>query len=83
MKKILLIVVLILAGMSGKLLSQRNGTATDPVISQDPANPVYFYIESASDSSFVLAGYSGDFRGNVIISPVAPGYLIHNKIELS
>ena len=83
MKKILLIVVLILAGMSGKLLAQRNGTATDPVISQDAANPVYFYIESASDSSFVLAGYSGDFRGNVIISPDAPGYLIHNKLAMA
>ena len=79
MKKNLFFSLIVLACMSAGLSAQVNGIATDPVVSEDPANPVYFYIESASDSSFVLAGYSGDFRGNVIISPNAPGKLIHNK----
>ena len=83
MKKLLFFIVLLLAGMSTGLTAQVNGIATDPVVSEDPANPVYFYIESASDSSFVLAGYSGDFRGNVIISPDAPGKLIHNKPQFA
>ena len=79
MKKNLFFSLIVLACMSAGLSAQVNGIATDPIVSEDPANPVYFYIESASDSSFVLAGYSGDFRGNVIISPNAPGKLIHNK----
>lgn len=83
MKKILFISLLLLTGLSVKLLAQVNGIAIAPVISQDPSNPVYFYIESASDSSFVLAGYSGDFRGNVIICPVSPGKLIHNKLQFA
>ena len=83
MKKLLFFIILLLAGMSAGISAQVNGIATDPVVSEDPANPVYFYIESASDSSFVLAGYSGDFRGNVIISPDAPGKLIHNKPEFA
>ena len=83
MKKLLFFIVLLVAGMSTGLTAQVNGIATDPVVSEDPANPVYFYIESASDSSFVLAGYSGDFRGNVIISPDAPGKLIHNKPQFA
>ena len=83
MKKILFISLLLLAGLSVKLAAQVNGIATDPIVSEDPTNPVYFNIESASDSSFVLAGFSGDFRGNVIISPDAPGKLIHNKPEFA
>ncbi len=83
MKKKLLLSFFMLAYLSANLLAQINGIATAPVISEDPANPVYFQIESASDSSFVLAGFSGDFRGNVIISPNAPGKLIHNKPALA
>jgi hypothetical protein len=52
--------------------AQVGGIAIAPIISEDPANPVYFYIESASDSSFVFSNFSGDFRGNVIISPKLP-----------
>ena len=63
MKKNLFFSLIVLACMSAGLSAQVNGIATDPIVSEDPANPVYFYIESASDSSFVLAGYSGDFRG--------------------
>ena len=84
MKKLLFFIIFLLAGMSAGISAQVNGIATDPVVSEDPANPVYFYIESASDSSFVFSNFSGDFRGNVIISPETPGgKLIHNKPQFA
>jgi hypothetical protein len=64
------------------MLAQVNGTAIDP-ISSTIEDPIYFYIESASDGTvnYGAAQYTGDFRGEVIISPETRGtYLIHNTL---
>lgn len=82
MKKQLLFLALSFLLATTSLFAQVNGTAIDPVESTDLNNPVYFYIESASDSSYVFSGYSGDFRGEVIISPdVENTKLIHNDLS--
>lgn len=83
MKKTFIISLLILTAWARQLSAQVNGIAIAPVLSENPTNPVYFYIESASDSSFVFNNYSGDFRGNVIICPQSPGKLIHNKPQFA
>lgn len=64
------------------LQAQVNGTAIDP-ISSTLEDPIYFFIESASDGSVKYGGvqYTGDFRGEVIISPETRGTkLIHNTL---
>ena len=67
MKKITLIIFLIVfSAFSNLLKAQVNGQAIDP-ISSTPEDPIYFYIESASDGTVTYGGaqYTGDFRGNV------------------
>lgn len=70
----------LLAFSLGSVSAQINGTAVAPVVS-DAENPVYYYIESASDGSYSFNGFTGDFRGNVIISPAAVGFLIHKPLN--
>lgn len=79
--KLMLTVAIMLSSIPWLLNAQVNGVAVNPVVSTIDS-PLYFYVESASDSSAFFNGYSGDFRGNVIISPdVRNTKLIHNKIE--
>ena len=59
---------------------QVNGPAAAPAVSTAEA-PVYYFIESASDGSFTFNSFTGDFRGNVMISPTAAGKIIHNKLS--
>ncbi|MDD3490849.1 MAG: hypothetical protein PHR62_13295, partial [Paludibacter sp.] len=67
-QQILLILSIILStGFAG---AQINGTAGQPLPS-DAQNPVYYFIESASDGSFTFNSFTGDFRGNVIICPAS------------
>ncbi|MBN2767079.1 MAG: hypothetical protein JXR27_11960 [Paludibacteraceae bacterium] len=56
------------------------GTVGRPLTTDD-IMPVYYYIQSASDGSYVFNGYSGDFRNNVMISPTTAGNIIHNKLS--
>lgn len=79
MKKTLLTVILAIAGFTQFIAAQINGTATAPVAST-LESPIYFYIESASNGSYSFSNYTGDFRGEVIISPDTKGYLIHNTL---
>lgn len=76
------LVFICLAFVSSVVNAQVNGTAIAPIAST-PEEPVYFYIESASDGT-VLYGtgnFTGDFRGNVIISPdTRNNKLIHNTL---
>jgi hypothetical protein len=68
---------------NGRMQAQVNGIATDPVVSTIE-DPIYFYIESASDGSVLYGGaqHTEDTRGNVIISPDQRGTrLRHNKLE--
>jgi len=60
--------------------AQINGTAVAPAVST-ASNPVYYMIESASDGSFTFNNFTGDFRGNVMISPAAAGKIMHNKLS--
>ncbi len=67
---------------SSLLTAQVNGTAIAPITST-LEDPIYFYIESASDGSVKYGGvqFTGDFRGEVIISPENRGTkLIHNTL---
>jgi hypothetical protein len=57
-----------------------NGIAVAPMTST-VENPVYFLIQSASDGTHVFNSYTGDFRGNVMISPTTAGKIIHNKLN--
>ena len=59
---------------------QVNGPAVAPAVSTAEA-PVWYFIESASDGSFTYSGFTGDFRGNVMISPASAGKIIHNKLS--
>ena len=62
--------------------AQVNGTSIAPITST-LEDPIYFYIESASDGSVKYGGvqFTGDFRGEVIISPENRGTkLIHNTL---
>lgn len=79
MKKILLAVLFAIAGITQCLTAQVNGTPVTPAISTSES-PIYYYIESASDGSYSYSNYTGDFRGEVIISPDVAGKLIHNTL---
>lgn len=84
MKRSTLLIMLasIISFSSFPVLAQVNGTAIDP-ISSTIEDPIYFYIESASDGTVNYGGvqYTGDFRGEVIISPETRGTkLIHNTL---
>ncbi len=77
-QQILLILSIILStGFAG---AQINGTAGQPLPS-DAQNPVYYFIESASDGSFTFNSFTGDFRGNVIICPASAGKLMHKPLS--
>ena len=71
MKKILLLttlaVISAITGLWAQVISTPNGTATNPVVST-LANPVYYYIESASDGTVNTGSpaFTGDFRGMVV-----------------
>ena len=56
------------------------GTVGQPFVSTT-TNPIYYYIQSASNGSNVFASFTGDFRSNVLISPTAAGKLIHKRIN--
>lgn len=75
-----LLVLLFATGMGFTSSAQVNGTAVAPAVST-AANPVYYFIESASDGSFSFNNFTGDFRGNVLISPATAGKIIHNKLS--
>ena len=79
MRKILPLVILAIACFTQFITAQVNGTATAPVAST-LQSPIYFFIESASDGSYSFSSYTGDFRGEVIISPDTKGFLIHNTL---
>lgn len=69
--------IILSTGLTG---AQINGTAVQPTVS-DTENPVYYFIESASDGSFTFNNFTGDFRGNVIICPTAAGKLMHKPLS--
>ena len=54
MKKILLFVVLLIAGITTQLTAQVNGSAAKPLVSTVD-KPVYYYIESAANGTVVLS----------------------------
>ena len=55
------------------------GTVGKPFVSTT-SEPIYYYLQSASDGSHQYNGYGRDFRSNLIISPTTAGRLIHNRI---
>lgn len=67
-------------GFSYSSHAQVNGTAVAPAAST-ATTPVYYMIESASDGSYTFNGFTGDFRGNVMIAPATAGKIIHNKLS--
>ncbi len=60
--------------------AQVNGPAVDPIVST-AENPVWYFIESASDGSDSFNNFTGDFRGNVMISPTSPAKIMHNTLS--
>lgn len=75
-----LLLLLSITGAGFSTQAQVNGTAVAPAAST-ASNPVYYMIESASDGSYSFNGFTGDFRGNVMISPATAGKIIHNKLS--
>lgn len=75
-----LLLVLSILGIGLTSRAQVNGTAVAPAAST-ASNPVYYMIESASDGSYTFNGFTGDFRGNVMISPASAGKIMHNKLS--
>ena len=69
MKKILLFVVLLIAGITTQLTAQVNGSAAKPLVSTVD-KPVYYYIESAANGTVVLsATVNNNLLGNILYVP--------------
>lgn len=65
-----LMTLLIFISFANPVNAQVNGTAAKPLVST-AENPVYYYIESASDGTVNLSGGGKDYRGHLLYSPTS------------